>query len=46
LLNTEPLRAPQFGLAMGAAVFLLLLWELGKLIARRQGSNPSHTVAP
>jgi len=36
LLNTQPLTAPQFGLALAAAVLLLALWELGKLIARRR----------
>ena len=36
LLGTSPLTAPQFGLAVGAAVLLLILWEAGKLIARRR----------
>ena len=36
LLDTSPLKAGQFGLALAAAVLLLLLWELGKLVARRQ----------
>ncbi|HJS96773.1 MAG TPA: HAD-IC family P-type ATPase, partial [Solirubrobacteraceae bacterium] len=36
LLKTMPLTAPQFGLALAAAVLLLALWELGKLIARRR----------
>ena len=36
LLHTTPLNAGQFGLALAAAVLLLLLWELGKLLARRQ----------
>ncbi|MBV9414795.1 MAG: cation-transporting P-type ATPase, partial [Solirubrobacterales bacterium] len=36
LLKTTPLTSPQFGLAVGAAVLLLGLWELGKLIARRR----------
>ncbi|HEY2656287.1 MAG TPA: cation-transporting P-type ATPase [Solirubrobacteraceae bacterium] len=36
LLKTTPLTAPQFGLAVGAAVLLLALWEIGKLIARRR----------
>ena len=36
LLGTAPLKAPQFGLALAAAVLLLVLWEIGKLIARRQ----------
>ena len=38
LLDTTPLRAGQFGLALAAAVLLLALWEAGKLIARRQES--------
>jgi len=36
LLKTAPLTAPQFGVAVGAAVLLLVLWELGKLTARRR----------
>jgi Ca2+-transporting ATPase len=36
LLKTVPIKAPQFGLALAAAVGLLVLWEAGKLIARRQ----------
>ncbi len=36
LLHTTPLKAGQFLLALAAAVLLLLLWELGKLLARRQ----------
>jgi P-type Ca2+ transporter type 2C len=35
LLGTLPLKAGQFGLAFGAAVLLIGLWELGKLLARR-----------
>jgi len=38
LLGTTPLKAPQFGLAVGSAVLLLVLWELGKLLARRRES--------
>ncbi len=38
LLKTSPLTSPQFGLAVGAAVLLLILWEAGKLIARRRGT--------
>jgi Ca2+-transporting ATPase len=38
LLHTTPLKAGQFGLALAAAVLLLALWELGKLIARRQAA--------
>ena len=36
LLKTTPLTSPQFGLAVGAAVLLLALWEAGKLVARRR----------
>ncbi len=36
LLGTVPLKAGQFGLALSAAVLLLALWELTKLIVRRQ----------
>jgi P-type Ca2+ transporter type 2C len=36
LLHTQPLTAPQFGLALAAAVLLFALWEGGKLIARRR----------
>jgi len=36
LLGTVPLKAAQFGLALGAAVLLLVLWESGKWLARRQ----------
>jgi P-type Ca2+ transporter type 2C len=39
LLDTVPLRAGQFGLALAAAVLLLALWEVGKLIARRRSST-------
>ncbi len=36
LLKTTPLTSPQFGLSVASAVLLLVLWEVGKLIARRQ----------
>jgi len=36
LLKTTALTSPQFGLAVGSAVLLLVLWEIGKLIARRR----------
>jgi P-type Ca2+ transporter type 2C len=36
LLKTVPLNAPQFGLALATAVGLLVLWEFGKLLARRR----------
>jgi Ca2+-transporting ATPase len=45
LLNTQPLTAPQFGLALAAAVLLLGLWELGKLIARRREASPPLATA-
>jgi Ca2+-transporting ATPase len=38
LLGTTPLKAGQFGLALAAAVLLLAVWELGKLIARRRAA--------
>jgi P-type Ca2+ transporter type 2C len=38
LLGTVSLTFPQWGLALLAAVLLLFLWELGKLIARRSGA--------
>ena len=38
LLGTEPLKAGQFGLALAAAVLLFVLWELGKLVARRRSA--------
>jgi P-type Ca2+ transporter type 2C len=41
LLGTTRLKAPQFGLAVASAVLLLLLWELGKLVARRRESAPA-----
>jgi Ca2+-transporting ATPase len=37
LLGTTPLTARQWGLGLAAALALLLLWELGKWIARRSG---------
>jgi len=39
LLGTLPLNAGEFGLALAAAVLLLVLWEVGKLIARDQSSS-------
>ena len=38
LLGTKELTFAQWGLGLLAAVGLLLLWELGKLIARRSGA--------
>ncbi len=46
LLDTVPLRAGQFGLALAAAVLLLVLWEVGKLIARRQRSTGEPGRSP
>jgi Ca2+-transporting ATPase len=39
LLGTKSLTFAQWGLGLLAAVGLLLLWELGKLIARRSGAS-------
>jgi Ca2+-transporting ATPase len=39
LLSTKSLTFAQWGLGLLAAVGLLLLWELGKLIARRSGAT-------
>jgi Ca2+-transporting ATPase len=44
LLGATRLTAQQWGLGLLAAVAFLLVWELGKLIARRSGSA-SATVA-
>ena len=41
LLDTTPLRVGQFGLALAAAVLLLVLWEIGKLTARRRETTAS-----
>jgi P-type Ca2+ transporter type 2C len=38
LLGTQELTFAQWGLGLLAAVVLLLLWEIGKLIARRSGT--------
>jgi Ca2+-transporting ATPase len=46
LLDTVPLTAGQFGLALSAAVLLLALWELGKLLARRQRSGSAALARP
>jgi hypothetical protein len=45
LLGTVPLTAAQFGLALAAAVLLLALWEIGKLIARRQISTTESQIS-
>jgi Ca2+-transporting ATPase len=46
LLDTVPLTAGQFGLALSAAVLLLALWELGKLLARRRLSGAVGATHP
>ncbi|MFB7469972.1 cation-translocating P-type ATPase [Kitasatospora sp. NPDC056184] len=49
LLGTTDLDARQFGWALLAAVALLLLWELGKLTARRSpaaGGTPVRAAGP
>jgi P-type Ca2+ transporter type 2C len=47
LLDTTPLTAGQFGLALASAVLLFVLWETGKLIARRGASAAlPHSTAP
>jgi Ca2+-transporting ATPase len=45
-LHTVPLTAGQFGLALSAAVLLLALWELGKLLARRRLSGAAGVTHP
>jgi Ca2+-transporting ATPase len=46
LLKTTPLTSAQFGLAVGSAVLLIGVWELGKLIARRQESTQGQPSGP
>lgn len=46
LLDTTPLKVGQFGLALAAAVLLMALWEIGKLIARRRESGTSSQMTP
>jgi Ca2+-transporting ATPase len=36
LLGTKPLTAGQFGLALASAILMFVLWEGGKLVARRR----------
>jgi len=45
LLGTTPLRHGQFLLALASAVLLIVLWEAGKLIARRRLEAPSDAAA-
>jgi P-type Ca2+ transporter type 2C len=42
-LGTVPPKAGQFGLAIAAAVLPLALWEIGRLIARRQTSTTTQS---
>jgi Ca2+-transporting ATPase len=44
LLGTTQLTSGQWGLGLLAAVVLLLVWELGKWIARRRSPVASSTV--
>ncbi|HXX90846.1 MAG TPA: HAD-IC family P-type ATPase [Acidimicrobiales bacterium] len=46
LLGTTRLTGGQWGLALLAAVVLLLLWELGKAIARRRSALTTSTSTP
>jgi P-type Ca2+ transporter type 2C len=39
LLDTAPLTAGQFLLALASAVLLFALWEIGKLVARRRAAG-------
>ena len=39
LLGTTQLNLRQFGWALIPALALLVLWELGKYVARRQGGD-------
>jgi Ca2+-transporting ATPase len=44
LLGTVDINLSQFAWALVPALALLLLWELGKLLARRSGSRAADTV--
>ncbi|HXZ72841.1 MAG TPA: cation transporting ATPase C-terminal domain-containing protein, partial [Streptosporangiaceae bacterium] len=44
LLGTVDINLRQFGWALVPAVALLLLWELGKLIARRAAAGRSRAA--
>jgi Ca2+-transporting ATPase len=46
LLGTTPLTARQWGLGLAAALALLLLWELGKWVARRSGYGEAAAAGP
>ena len=45
IFGTVELSFPQWALALAPAVALLFLWELGKLIARRETSNTHEATA-
>ncbi|MET0276214.1 MAG: cation-translocating P-type ATPase C-terminal domain-containing protein, partial [Acidimicrobiia bacterium] len=42
VFDTEQLTASQWTLAAAPAVALFVLWELGKLLARREAEHPVH----
>ena len=42
LLGTTPLNFKQFCWALIPALALLVLWEIGKWIARRRSQRPPH----
>jgi Ca2+-transporting ATPase len=44
LLGTTDINLRQFGWALVPAVALLVLWELGKLIARRGAASRSRAA--
>jgi P-type Ca2+ transporter type 2C len=46
LLGTVELNAKQFGWALIPAIALLILWEIGKLIARRVGASQPPPAVP
>jgi len=45
LLGTVDINLRQFGWALIPALALLVLWELGKLIARRSASRARNSPA-
>jgi Ca2+-transporting ATPase len=46
LLGTRPLTRGEFGLALASAVLLYILWELGKLTARRLEEREAGSARP
>jgi Ca2+-transporting ATPase len=44
LLGTTQINLRQFAWALVPALALLLLWELGKLLARRSASQVTNTI--